>query len=197
MACYWSIKELGALNLSCERLWFVVGLCRSETVRSLTGKMGAFTKMCLQLLQKLQFGVLVKLAATQKNIMAFGKLQILLGDEAALKDMVDFRGAAATLPCPFCRNLVDVRSNLQDHSTGAKLVPSTCLDWSLIEAHSDESIMALYEFLGEKERHLFPNGLQQGPAVVWLYLERARHSQRPQSGNTCASRLPCKRAVAH
>ena len=151
VACYWSIKELGALNLSCERLWFVVGLCRSETVRSLTGKMGAFTKMCLQLLQKLQFGVEVKLAATQKNIMAFGKLQILLGDEAALKDMVDFRGAAATLPCPFCRNLVDVRSNLQDHSTGAKLVPSTCLDWSLIEAHSDESIMALYEFLGKKK----------------------------------------------
>ena len=92
----------------------------------------------------------MQLPPREERHVLFASLSILLGDEVALKDMLGFRGAAGTVPCPLCRNLVDGNSEL--HTFSASIVPSSCLDWSKIALHSDESVQGVLDFLKTKKR---------------------------------------------
>ena len=71
-----------------------------------------------------------------------------MGDEGALKEILDMKGAAGTVPCP-CRNITDHKGQLASfHDTGTSL-PSTNLDLSRVEFHTDESILDIMRFLKE------------------------------------------------
>ena len=96
---YWTLQNLGQGNLGCERLWFVAGLCKSDTVRTLVGKTGAFAKICLQF-EPFNTGVVLQLPPREERHVLFASLSIF-------------------------RNLVDVNSEL--HTFSASIVPSSCL----------------------------------------------------------------------
>lgn len=141
--CYWSLECFGLNNLSNERLWFILSVCRSDVVKELPGKMSEFMKISMQMFMEpydLRSGIVLDLFDGSKATI-FGRVSILLGDEAALKETLDCKGAAGTFFCPLCANVCDHKSRLHKHDTRGYLHPSTCLDLSLFRPNTDESIM--------------------------------------------------------
>ena len=151
---YWTFQQFGMDCLGSTRFWFLCCLCRTDTVRTLVGKMGAFAKTCLRLFKPFEAGVQLQLVLGQAEPvrqMCFASLKVILGDEAALKDCMEFKGASATLLCPLCRNVLSSNSSLLEFDTSGTMVSATCTDWSQIELHTDESIREVLNFLKEKK----------------------------------------------
>ncbi len=63
----------------------------------------------------------------------------MLGDEIALKKLLNCKGATAQFLCPQCANLVPVTSRLLSPSW---LVPLTCTDTSKLVAQTIEGVIA-------------------------------------------------------
>ena len=82
--------------------------------------------------------------------MIFAELSMLIGDEVALKESLEFKGASGTVLCPLCKNCVDAKSMLHDHADG--LVPSTSLDLSMIDFHTDASVLAVVQHLEDQSK---------------------------------------------
>jgi hypothetical protein len=141
--CYWSLECFGLTNLSNERLWFILSICRSDVVKELPGKMSQFMKISMQMFMEpydLRSGIILDFFDGSKATI-FGRVSILLGDEAALKETLDCKGAAGTFFCALCANICDHKSQLHSHDTRGYLQPSTCLDLDLFRPNTDESVM--------------------------------------------------------
>ena len=150
-AIYWSWKQHGIQQLAHERLWFVLGVARSDIVKRLPGKMSQFFKMAVLHFfcpTNIRQGVVIMLPGSERKII-FGKLGVLLGDEGALKEILDMKGAAGTVPCPLCRNITDHKGQLASFDDTGTSLPSTNLDLSRVEFHTDESILDIMRFLKE------------------------------------------------
>ena len=122
--------------------------------RRLPGKMSEFFKMCL-----LQFycPVDLRLGAPATTSWSIGPCHDFLsggspflGDEGALKEVLEMKGAAGSKLCCLCSNLVDHKSGIAECDTTHTLVKSTELDVAKIQRHSDESILETLHFLREQ-----------------------------------------------
>ena len=145
---YWSLKQHDTL-LSSERHWFLLGVCRSEIVRRIKGRMSAYIRMCMEQFytpHDARRGLFVTLASGDRALF-FLRISIIVADAAALRDMYDFKGASGTLLCPLCRNVVDVKSTLDSHDEAESILPSTLLDLSQSQPHTDDSIRDVLRFL--------------------------------------------------
>ena len=141
--CYYSLSEYGVGHLSCEKLWFVLGIARSKMVRRLPGGFGQWFKHALEKFQApfdFRLGVQLTLACGFQTVL-FCKIAILLGDEGALKEMLDAKGAAGLLLCPLCKNVTMARSGLDSSDASKRLLLSTNLDLSLVDPHTDSSVL--------------------------------------------------------
>ena len=150
---YWAWKQHGVQRLSNERFWFVLGMARSDTVKRLPGKMSEFFKLAmLKFFTPIDIrqGILLHFPGSERKVL-FGDLGIILADEVAIKEVLDCKGAAGSLPCPLCRNVVDHKSDLASHDHSGTMVPTTNLDLSLFEFHSDASIRDIMRFLKENQ----------------------------------------------
>ena len=150
---YWSIKEYGIEALGLEQNWFLLSACRSSIVRRLPGKMSEFFKMCLLQFYcpvDLRLGAQLQLHGQSDRAMIFCRVGVLLGDEGALKEVLEMKGAAGSKLCCLCSNLVDHKSGIAECDTTHTLVKSTELDVAKIQRHSDESILETLHFLREQ-----------------------------------------------
>ena len=100
----------------------------------------------------LRAGIQVVLPPSERRVI-FGEVSMLVGDETALKESLDFRGAAGTVLCPLCQNICDHRSEMHLHDCTGRIVPSTTLDTSLVQSHSDQSVQDTLRLLAEKKRN--------------------------------------------
>ena len=80
--------------------------------------------------------------------MLFCDLSIVIGDEVALKESLDMKGASGTVLCPLCRNLVDWKSKLDRHSTG--FVPSNSTTLVGVDLYSDETLLDTVKYLASR-----------------------------------------------
>ena len=150
---YWAICNLGPAAMSCESRWFPLLMARSELVKLLPGRMAQLTTEALLLFRQpwdLRAGLVFTFTSGDRH-MVFAEPQVYLADEAALKEIFEFRGASGTKLCPLCVNLVDHRSELHLYSADGGLVPSTCLDRSAVERSTRESIQSILELLEDRK----------------------------------------------
>ena len=151
---YWSVKQHGVKALSCERHWFLLGIARSDLVKRIPGKMSAYAKLAISNFYQpfdVRQGIQLESPSATGHNMFFAVVAVLLGDEAALKDALSWKGASGTVLCPLCRNVVDHKSELPDHDRSNRLVPSHCLDMTLMDFHTDSSIRDVLQFLREQQ----------------------------------------------
>ena len=149
---YWSFKELGPLALSHERNWFILAIMRSEHVKRLPGKMSQFFRFAVERFfspADLRHGAHLRFQCGARR-MIFAELSMLVGDEVALKENLQFKGASGTVLCPLCKNCVDAKSMLHEHADG--LVPSTSLDLGMIDFHTDASVLAVVQHLEDQSK---------------------------------------------
>ena len=107
----------------------------------LQGGVSCLTKVITQLFTPLESGLLLTLHSGRK-VFLFGRLRCLIGDEAALKAMWAVKGAAGTLPCLFCWNVVQARSDLHLSDPSSTLVPHTCFDIGQLQLRTDAELAA-------------------------------------------------------
>ena len=162
---YWSFKAHGLPALSTENCWFLLGIARSEVVRNLPGKAGQYLKMALTKFYEpfdLRAGIQVVRPPSERRVI-FGQISMLVGDETALKESLDFRGAAGTVLCPLCQNICDHRSEMHVHDSTGSILPSTNLDTTLVQSHSDQSVQDTLRLLAEK-KETHPKQLSSVPS---------------------------------
>ena len=103
---YWSLLELGPRALQCEDGWFVLTTVRSATVASFRDKLTQLCKFCLRCFTEPGRNFSHGLNLTwpgRDDFVLVANVSILLGDEAALKQMLEFKGASGKvllLPLP-------------------------------------------------------------------------------------------------
>lgn len=103
-AIYWSIKELGCARLCMESSWFIFTIVRSETIaKRVAGGMSQLARECVRAFYAegcdFRLGVQLALPGGYKHIMA--KVGYILGDESALKQWFECKGAGGKLMCFF------------------------------------------------------------------------------------------------
>ena len=151
--CYYSLCEYGVGHLCCEKLWFLLGIARSKMVRRLPG---GFTQWFKHALEKfyapvdIRLGVQVTLTCGLRTMLCC-RISVFLGDEGALKEMLDAKGASGLLLCPLCKNVTMARSELDSSDATKRLLPSTNLDLRLVDPHTDSSVRKTLEHLLSKK----------------------------------------------
>ena len=153
---YWTFAEFD--QLYSEDMWFVAACARSVLVEDMPGGMSRF----LGMLMKLFFN-------PEGNDMAKAGVSLSMGDGAPLRIFAEHSQTIAdvkaicqvlgcrfgTLPCPFCRNVVDHSSLLHLHGEG-RLLPLTSLATAEWKRHTDASVRAVVRKLAEKFGELGP-----------------------------------------
>lgn len=151
---YWSIQEFGDLALSMEKNWFLLGVARHEHVKRLPGQMSRYFREGVERFfapVDIRHGIQLNFPGGQRRII-FCELSIVVGDEVALKECIDMKGASGTVLCPLCRNLVDWKSNLHQHS--AELVASNVPSLNRIDFHSDQTLLDTVRYLSEQSNSM-------------------------------------------
>ena len=140
-AYYWGIKELKQKGLTKEDLWFTCCILRSHRVAQLEGGVSALTLEVEKLFRPFAIGLLVNWHSGSRQ-MLFARLGGLLGDESALKQMWSVKGASGSLPCLFCDNVVQSRSNLHLYDVTGTLIPHTEFNVARLKLRTDQDFMA-------------------------------------------------------
>ncbi len=155
-AIYWTFRELGAIALGCEEIWFVLAVLRSHIVERLGGMTVILSHLMMRFFDHgsdVSKGVLVR--TDQGRSMLFADLGFLVADESALKHSLENKGASGILCCPLCRNCVQDMTYKkgkrpvpldQCDDTGT-LVPYTCTDITKFKKHTPKSITRYMECL--------------------------------------------------
>ena len=146
---YWSLKQHGVQALSIENNWFVLGVGRSELIRQLPGGMSEYTKHAIKLFyEPIDFRVGLQIQMPPRDtLLIFAEIQVLLADEAAIKEVCQHKGSAGTRLCPLCVNVIDHKSDILDHDASGKFVPSTNLDFSKVKYETDTSARTTLRWL--------------------------------------------------
>ena len=152
-AMYWSILELGPHHMSSEYAWMFLTMARSHLVNALPAAMSEFAKLALKSFfdpssDFQRGGILVQ--TKLGNALLFFKLSVMVGDERALKDTWQSKGASGLLCCFLCRNIVPKSSELDTADATSTLQPSTTLDPRLIIPQTDESLRTAVQMLRDQ-----------------------------------------------
>ena len=81
------------------------------------------------------------------GIMLVGELKLCVSDEAALKALMECKGASGTLPCMMCSNVVSRNAGLSDPG----LIPHCSQSLHGVILHTDESIQSIVDHLGAQQ----------------------------------------------
>ena len=141
---------MGAAALGVETHWFILAVARSNLVKRLPGGMSEYCKIALRLFYQ-PYDARNGIHIAPCEIVIFSQLSILLGDEGALKEMIEMKGAAGPKLCPLCQNILDHKSDLLQMDTSGFFIPSTTLDLSLIKFETNESVQKTLRYLQENK----------------------------------------------
>ena len=149
-AIYWSIRQLGPMQLSMESSWFFFSLIRSETVNKVKNGMSQIARECLKIFYKqgLDFRQGVQLPFPDAVYMSLpASVGHIVADESALKQFFENKGAGGKLLCMFCQNCVQRRYS-PENTEG--LVLHDSLEFGQLKLHTDRSIFNFVNHLKDK-----------------------------------------------
>ena len=108
---YFSVQEYGGFELTQEHAWSVLTCIRTDLVNKLQDGMSQFFRHCVKAFLKtsgnMSTGISVQVHG-EDRIMCF-VLSYILADEAALKQVVENKGASGKMLCLFCQTTVNAR----------------------------------------------------------------------------------------
>lgn len=150
MSVYMSFKQLGAA-LFREESWLTISVVRMNQVHDV---LGGWSRMLAEIMRHMFckaesfIDVGVSLALREPTLM-FARLGVVIADEAALKMMIDAKGASGLRPCPLCKNVVMKGSGLATHDPTNYLVELTCCDPGRFDRATDRDLFDAMSLLKE------------------------------------------------
>ena len=153
LAFYWSLTNFRG-QMTREEAWFHICVIRSNRVKLVKD---GYTQVFKQLMSlffesphDIRLGVPLNFPARGLQKMFCGRISMIVGDEAALKQIWSVKGSAGTMMCMLCRNVVASVSDLDSHASGS-LLPSCVTTLAGVVAHTDGSIQANAQFLASQK----------------------------------------------
>ena len=153
-ACYWSALELGANALSREESWFTV-MTELETVvaKVSAGLYQLFA--CIILLFFDSTGLNMRTAGVELplpsgRIRLFCKLEIVLQDGGAHKQVWHSRGDGASRMCLLCSNLVTSSSGLEASDSTHQL-KADIIQWEHLVPATGADIRSAARYIANKK----------------------------------------------
>ena len=136
-------------HLSKELAWFVLCTVRAELVQQLKGGVSELIRQCLWSFHAGHgdFSNGIQLASSK---VLFGKIAMLLGDEAALKAALECKGAAGKVLCFRCQTTLQKRYASSDLEE--PWVLHTCTDSAKFRLHTNESVWRTVDLLAARSR---------------------------------------------
>lgn len=141
-AFYWSVLEYEG-QLGSEQLWMHLVVLRTLHVkRVLGGYSQILKKVCdLFVTQPSDIRLGVGLPGLHGTKFVFGKVAVVLGDEAALKQLWSNKGSSGTFCCMFCQNVVNHLLGLAEHDNTGRLISSCSPSLHNAVLHTDRSVI--------------------------------------------------------
>ena len=145
-AFYFSFRELGPTLLCRAEMWMPLAVLRSGVLRTIKGGISN----CVRLLLRTFFvdgpfattGVVLP---TPDPVLLFCKFGNLLADEAAIKAVLQTKGAGGIKFCVKCKNVVMQGADLVQGQS--YLVETGCSDFRRFDLATDEDVWAAYDNL--------------------------------------------------
>lgn len=154
LAFYWSLTNFRS-QISREETWFHVCAIRSNRVKLVKDGYAQVFKQLMDLFfqspHDLRLGVMFNFPSRGLQKMLFGRISMVVGDEAALKQVWSVKGASGTMLCMQCRNVVASASDLDTHASAGSLLPSCITSLAGVVGHTDGSIQANAQFLAAQK----------------------------------------------
>jgi hypothetical protein len=169
-AVYYSFLEFGTQALSSENLWFFLFVLRSNTVSALGGLavLGPHVLDCFYKGHDIRQGIVLRCSGQVHLLCA--KLQVIIGDEGAIKALWDNKGASGTFCCVLCRNIVKFSSGLHLHDHTNSLKPHTETNAALFVRHTNASLQSTVQLLGAQFPHLSKTAFERlEQSMGWNY----------------------------
>ena len=155
-AFYWALGECDK-QISREEVWHHLLAVRASKLKDVIGGPAQVFKKAVSLFftepYDLRKGVLVPFPS-QGNVMIYGMVSMVVGDEVALKQIWSFKGSSGTMMCFACRNIVNHHSDLDEHDSTNSLVPSYSPSLDRVVLHDDASILANANYLAAQKNVL-------------------------------------------
>lgn len=172
LAFYWAFLEYNEL-LGREDLWMHACVLRTMHVKRVLGGYSQIMKKICNLFttspNDLQLGV--GLPSFDGSKFVFGKVTVVLGDEAALKQLWSNKGSSGTFCCLFCQNVVNHLLGLAEHDGSGRLIPSYSPSLHKAMLHTDASVIGAARYL-ETEKPRMGKGafedLEKSLGLTWV-----------------------------
>ena len=136
-------------HLSKELAWFVLATVRAELVQQLKGGVSELVRRALWTFHS-GVGNFSNGIQLHSSKVLFGRIAMLLGDEAALKAALECKGAAGKVLCFRCQTTLQKRYASND--LAEPWVLHTCTDSAKFRLHSNESVWKTVDLLAARSR---------------------------------------------
>eukprot|EP00438_Fugacium_kawagutii_P011637 Skav222051 [mRNA] locus=scaffold1020:518662:520062:+ [translate_table: standard] len=142
VAFYWSVLEFDG-QLGREDVWMHTFVLRTMHVKRVLGGYSQILRKICDLFvtppNDLRLGV--GLPGLDGTKFVFGKVAVVLGDEAALKQLWSNKGSSGTFCCMFCQNVVNHLLGLAEHDSTGRLISSCSPSLHSAVLHTDRSVI--------------------------------------------------------
>lgn len=130
--------------LCSEYAWFPIGILRSSIVKQVPGGLSNIVKKLLQSWDDARQGLPINFPKKGRQIISL-QLSACVMDEAAMRDMWQFKGASGRKPCGFCKNVISkfVASQIE----GSHFVGIDCSQIKSCFLVTDEEIWEAHDHL--------------------------------------------------
>lgn len=143
---YWAFQEIGGIPLTQEHSWNVLTCVRTDTVNRLKSGLSQLFRRCIHTFYSergdMSYGISLQICG-REQICCFS-LAYVLGDEAALKQCYENKGAAGRMLCMFCQTTVAKR--YAPNPLG-RFILHTVDDASQLCLHSDSSVWQVVDHI--------------------------------------------------
>ena len=138
-AFYFTFKEFGHLRIRYQCFWFQIGILRRNIIKKVDGGLGAVVSALLKVMfhasDSFSAGIVICLASGK--FLFYAILSNLLGDEAELTTVFDFKGSSGSKQCNVCVNCYK-RGTFETDLPGFCTI--ACTDPKQLKLHSNESV---------------------------------------------------------
>lgn len=155
VAVYWTILELPEFLRHRDIGWFPFGFVRA-TILSKMPTAAPMSNLAARILKvffhptEFNFAVGCRCKFEGRDVFIRGKFTGFLGDELALKETLNVRGASGSKPCFCCKNIVGKRTDITGQNYLVGLETSKCAQ---LDKHTDQSFYEMIDLLQRTRPH--------------------------------------------
>lgn len=191
LSIYWTFRELPEFLRHRVLGWFPFGFIRTKKVNEIPGGMSNLAARILRVFWNrtgFNFSVGCRCVIEEKDVFIKAGLFGFLGDEKAIKEILNVKGSSGSKPCKDCKNIVS--KHFHDVAFHPYFAGLDCCHYALLDKHSNESFYDMVKLLITQKNNMTQTRfgeLQKALGINFctdslLFQDDLQHLVRPING---------------